>query len=85
MAGFSEGAFSRFFREHSGRTFPEFVNQLRIGRACRLLAESEMKITEIALSSGFSNLSNFNRQFLALKAMTPRAFRRQVSGEAPRA
>jgi AraC-like DNA-binding protein len=75
----SAGAFSRFFHKHTARTFPAFVNELRIGRACRLLAESEMNITEIALTSGFTNLSNFNRQFFRLKKTTPRGFRSQLS------
>jgi AraC-like DNA-binding protein len=79
LAGLSEGAFSRFFRLHSGRTFPTFVNQLRIGRACRLLAESGNKITDIAFACGFTNQSNFNRQFQRIKAITPREFGRQVS------
>lgn len=75
----SAGAFSRFFHQHTARTFPAFVNELRIGRACRLLAESEMSITEIAMASGFTNLSNFNRQFLRLKKATPRGFRNQLT------
>jgi len=79
LAGLSEGAFSRFFRLHSGRTFPDFVNQLRIGRACRLLAESENKITDIAFACGFMNLSNFNRQFQRIKQMTPREYVRQIN------
>ncbi|PWU15661.1 MAG: AraC family transcriptional regulator [Verrucomicrobia bacterium] len=74
----SEGAFSRFFRTHTGKTFPEFVNELRIGRACRLLTESEENITEVAYASGFANLSNFNRQFLRLKGLSPRGFRNQM-------
>lgn len=72
----SEGAFSRFFRAHTGKTFPEFVNALRIGRACRLLTESERNVTEVAYACGFTNLSNFNRQFLRLKGLSPRDFRR---------
>jgi AraC-like DNA-binding protein len=79
LACLSEGAFSRFFHLHTGRTFPAFVNQLRIGRACRLLAESENKITDIAFACGFTNLSNFNRQFQRLKQMTPQEFGRQLS------
>lgn len=74
----SEGAFSRFFRAHLGKTFPELVNELRIGRACRLLAETEENITEIALSCGYRNLSNFHRQFARLKGCTPLAFRRRL-------
>ena len=70
----SEGAFSRFFRAHAGKTFPEYVNELRVGRACRLLAEGDLSVTEIAFACGFSNLSNFNRQFRRLKRTTPREF-----------
>jgi AraC-like DNA-binding protein len=73
----SEGAFSRFFRTHTGKTFPEFVNELRIGRACSLLMEDNLNITQVAYQSGFINLSNFNRQFLRLKGLSPRAFRQK--------
>lgn len=76
--GMSEGAFSRFFRLHTGKTFPEFRNELRIGRASRLLSEEDRSITEIAYQCGFANLSNFNRQFLRLKGRSPREYRQQV-------
>jgi AraC-like DNA-binding protein len=79
LAHMSEGAFSRFFRTHMGKTFPAFVNDLRIGRACRLLAETEMGMTEIALSCGYRNISNFNRQFLRLKRSSPTEFRREMA------
>ncbi len=74
----SEGAFSRFFREHTGKTFPQFVNELRIGKACSFLMEGDLNITEIAYECGFTNLSNFNRQFLRLKGLSPREFRAQL-------
>jgi AraC-like DNA-binding protein len=74
----SEGALSRFFRGHMGKTFPAFLNDLRVGRACRLLAETEMNVTEVALSCGYRNISNFNRQFQRLNRVSPRQFRRQM-------
>lgn len=74
----SEGTLSRFFHAHLGKTFPRLVNELRIGRACRLLAETEMNVTEIAMACGYHNLSNFNRQFLRLKRASPRAFRQRL-------
>jgi AraC-like DNA-binding protein len=74
----SPGAFSRFFHAHTGRTFPQFVNELRLGRACRLLAEGEMNVTEVAFACGFENLSNFNRQFRRLKRTTPSAYRQAL-------
>jgi AraC-like DNA-binding protein len=73
----SEGAFSRFFRKHTGKTFPGFRNELRVGRACALLMERDLNITEVALRCGFMNLSNFNRQFRKLKRMNPHEFRRR--------
>ncbi|MCC6353057.1 MAG: helix-turn-helix domain-containing protein [Verrucomicrobiae bacterium] len=79
MVHLSEGAFSRFFRLHTGKTFPAFVNELRVGRACRLLSENEMNVTEVAFACGFENLSNFNRQFLRLKGSNPSEFRRAVA------
>jgi len=75
----SEGAFSRFFHTHLGKTFPQFVNELRVGRACRFLAETEMPIIEVALECGYPNLSNFNRQFRRLKGVNPREFRRRAN------
>lgn len=71
----SDGAFSRFFRQHMGKTFPAFVNELRVGRACRLLAETDMNVVEIALACGYQNLSNFNRQFRRLRRCSPREYR----------
>jgi AraC-like DNA-binding protein len=73
----SEGAFSRFFRIHTGKTFPAFRNELRVGRACTLLIEGDLNITEVALHCGFMNLSNFNRQFRKLKGMNPHEFRQR--------
>ena len=80
IVNLSEGAFSRFFRLHTGKTFPEFVNELRIGQACTLLMEDNLNITEVAYECGFTNLSNFNRQFLRLKGLSPHEFRLQLQG-----
>jgi AraC-like DNA-binding protein len=76
-AHLSEGAFSRFFKLRTGKTLPQFVNELRIGRACRLLADGEAKITDVALECGFSSLANFNRRFLEITGFSPRNYRRQ--------
>jgi len=73
--------FSRFFRQATGRRFVEFVNSLRINRACDHLAHSEMAITDICFEVGFTNISNFNRRFMALKGMTPSDYRK-LSAEA---
>lgn len=83
IIGLSEGAFSRFFRLHTGKTFPEFMNELRIGRACHLLTETDKTVTEVAYSCGFESLTNFNRQFLRIKRLRPRDFRKQMQQRIP--
>lgn len=67
----SSPTFSRFFKVATGKTFVVFVNTLRIHEACRLLGSAQSSITDIAMACGFNNISNFNRQFLALKGMNP--------------
>ncbi len=71
----SVGAFHRFFKRHTGMTVLDYVAQLRIGQACELLINTGMPVKLVAAEAGYSNLSHFNRQFLARKGMTPRAFR----------
>lgn len=73
----SPSAFSRYFKKMMGHTFSHFVNELRIGQACRALLETERPIGEIAFECGYNNLSNFNRRFAELRGVTPRRFREE--------
>jgi len=73
----SESRFSRFFRRATGNNFVDFVNRVRVNRACQLLMESERLVTHICYEVGFNNVANFNRRFLEIKGMTPSEFRRQ--------
>ncbi|NVK43655.1 MAG: AraC family transcriptional regulator [Oceanospirillaceae bacterium] len=68
--------FSRFFRKATGHRFIDFVNGLRISRACERLAHSDEPITDICFAVGFNNIANFNRRFHAIKGMTPSEYRR---------
>ncbi len=71
----SVSTFSRSFRKHTGMTFVQYVNSLRIELACQHLGQADLTITEICYAVGFNNVSNFNRQFLAAKGMPPSRFR----------
>jgi AraC-like DNA-binding protein len=68
----------RLFVRHLGENVSDYLGRLRVGRACMLLAETDRPINVIAAEVGFSNLSNFNRRFLATRHVTPRDFRRFV-------
>jgi AraC-like DNA-binding protein len=75
--GMTESRFSRYFRRATGNTFTDFVNHLRINRACQLLMETEQYISTICYNVGFNNVANFNRRFMEIKGMTPSEFRKQ--------
>jgi AraC-like DNA-binding protein len=79
-AQFSETAFCRFFRKNTGLTFTNYVNELRIGKACRLLHEYDWDIARISKESGFGSLTHFNRTFMKVKGMNPRKYRKGYSG-----
>jgi AraC-like DNA-binding protein len=79
-AGMSSSAFSRYFRRMTGRTVSEFVNEVRIGHARRMLIETDRTIAEVAFASGFESLSNFNRRFRGITGTSPREFRQRHEG-----
>ena len=68
--------FSKFFKKATGHRFIEFINSLRINKACEHLAHSDEPITEICFLVGFNNIANFNRRFYDLKKMTPSEYRK---------
>jgi len=75
-----ESAFSRFFSKSTGLTFTNYVNRLRVNRACQLLMERDSYVSSVCYAVGFNNVANFNRRFLEVKGMTPTQFRRQAAG-----
>ena len=75
MVGMSPSAFSRFFKQHTGRTLMDYLIDIRLGNAARLLVDTSQGISEISYACGFNNLSNFNRAFKARRGYTPRDFR----------
>ncbi|SFQ32924.1 AraC family transcriptional regulator [Variovorax sp. 770b2] len=75
--GMNQGRFGRLFRRATGHNFASYVNQARLSKACLLLMQSDQHVNSICYDVGFNNASNFNRQFLRLKGVTPRDFRKQ--------
>jgi AraC-like DNA-binding protein len=77
--GMSESQFSRFFRRATGNNFTDFVNRIRVNRACQLLMQSDRQVMHICYEVGFQNVANFNRRFRDIKGMTPSEFRQQAA------
>jgi transcriptional regulator GlxA family with amidase domain len=73
-------SFSRLIKQRTGKTFIDFLNELRLGYATRLLIESNKTVTEICYECGFNNISNFNRIFKKSQGYTPSEFRESYYG-----
>jgi len=79
IAAMSEVAFSRFFKQKTGNSFVDTLNEIRLGHAARLLIDTTQSISEVAQKCGFNNMSHFNRLFKKKKHTTPKAFRETYS------
>lgn len=74
IANMSPSAFCRYFKQHTRKTYLDFLNEYRIGQACKLLANRDKPVAQVAYESGFNNLSNFNRKFKAIMGIPPRQY-----------
>ena len=73
IAGLSVPAFCNYFKK---RTYIDFLNEVRVGYACKLLIETDLSIVNICYESGYNTLANFNKQFLKIKNATPSKYRK---------
>lgn len=80
LVGMTGPAFSRYFQRATGQNFTDMVKKLRLANARRLLEQTDKPVSAICYEVGFSNLSNFNRQFLADSGVTPREYRKGRRG-----
>lgn len=78
ISGFSKFHFTRVFKQYMNMTFYEYLNSKRMKRAQELLYSTEMSITEVAMNSGFSSLSAFNRTFKTMNGCSPSEYRNKI-------
>jgi len=71
IANISPTAFCRYFKKHTGKSFLSFLNEIRIGYACKLMIQDNFPASQASLESGYNNLSHFNVQFKRLMKLTP--------------
>lgn len=74
----SESYFMSLFRKHVGLSAIEYISHFRIDKACRALIGSKKSILEIAFDCGYSNISNFNRQFRKIAGCSPTEYRKRL-------
>ncbi len=79
LASFSSSAFCRYFKTRTHKTFIQFLNEIRIRHACRLLVDEDYSISEICYICGFNNISYFIRQFRVITGITPLSYRKEFT------
>jgi AraC-like DNA-binding protein len=77
LANMSPSAFCRYFKARANKTFFDFISEIRIGHACKLLIDENLSVTQISYQSGFNTLSNFNRQFKAITGKSPVQYQKE--------
>ena len=75
IAGMNPSAFCRYFKQKTGKTFAQFLSELRISYACKFLRHGYQTVAHISDEAGFNNLSNFNRQFKSIIGKSPSQYR----------
>ncbi|SFT55229.1 AraC-type DNA-binding protein [Algoriphagus locisalis] len=76
MANMSESAFSRYFKSRVNKSFTDFLGDVRISNARKLLHDEDLNISQVCFESGFPTLSNFNKQFKDRTGKTPLAYKK---------
>jgi len=71
IANLSPEAFCRYFKTRTGKTYTNFLNEVRISNACKLLINKDLSVQDVCFQVGFINLSNFNRVFKRITGKTP--------------
>ncbi len=79
IANMAPTAFCRYFKERTNKSLSQFIAELRIGYACKLMVEEGLSVSQIAYECGYRALSNFNRQFKSITGVTPREYKRQYA------
>mgnify|MGYP000347910466 CR=1 FL=1 len=77
-AGMSPNSFSRYFKSKTYKNFVDFLHEVRITNAIRMLSDHSLSISDIAYSCGYNSIVNFNRQFKRYTRFSPREYRQKI-------
>jgi AraC-like DNA-binding protein len=74
VANMSSTAFCRYFKSRTNKTYTQFLNEIKIGNACKLLIDNHLSISQICFETGFNNSTHFNKQFKRIMSISPRQY-----------
>ena len=81
VANISPNSFCRYFKSRSRKTYSQFLLELRIGHACKLLLEEKLSVAQICYESGFNNFANFNKYFKILTKRSPLQYQKEYRSQ----
>jgi AraC-like DNA-binding protein len=76
LSNMTDAAFCRYFKSRTNKTFSDFVKEIRIGNACKMLQDENKSISQTCYESGYNTVSNFNNQFKSLKGVSPKQYQK---------
>jgi len=77
LCNMAPNAFCRFFKSRTQKSFTRFLNELRIGHACKLIQDETYSVSDVCYQCGYNNLANFNKFFKLITGFTPSVYRKQ--------
>lgn len=79
VANISTNSFCRYFKNKTLKTYSQFLIEVRVGHACKLLIENKLTISSVCYESGFNNFSNFNKFFKSITGKSPLQYKKEFS------
>jgi transcriptional regulator GlxA family with amidase domain len=80
LVGLVPNSFCRYFKSRTGKTYSQFVTEIRVGHACKLLIDNHISIKQVCFESGFNNFTSFNQSFKKITGKVPQAYQRAFAG-----
>ena len=77
VAGMTSNSFCRYFKARTGKTYSQFLTEIRVGYACKLLVENKLSIKQLCFESGFNNFSCFHKNFKLIMGQTPQSYQKE--------
>lgn len=71
LVGISPNSFCRYFKSHTRKTYSEFLLEIKVGHACKLLIENKLPLKQLCYESGFNNFANFHKYFKLIMGKSP--------------
>jgi AraC-like DNA-binding protein len=78
IANLSPNSFCRYFKSRTRKTYSQFINEIRVGRACKLLIENKINVKQICYESGFHNFASFHKYFKSITGKSPLTYQKAV-------